>query len=91
MKKNRKKAEKYRLNGLWGMKPVTIKELEQRIEKLRSKLADPDDPDDKRWTARWLQRHEQELLKKRRGQEHKQSEVRENGGNGVSSFFPFPY
>jgi hypothetical protein len=37
-------------------------------------MADPDDPDDKKWTARWLDRFQKELDKKRVGRSLKQRE-----------------
>jgi hypothetical protein len=69
MKKNRKKTETYRFNGLWGMKPVRIDELKALIVRFEAKLADPDDVDDKKWTARWLERFRNELAKKEKNLE----------------------
>jgi hypothetical protein len=71
MKKNRKKADTYRFNGYpfqaRSIHSVKIEDLESRIKDLEAKMADPNDADDKRWTARWLTRHKQELAKKRKG------------------------
>lgn len=38
------------------------------------KLADPDDLDDKKWTARWLSRYQKEVDKKRERRSLKQRE-----------------
>jgi hypothetical protein len=72
MKKNRKKADTYRFNGhpffhAQSIHSVIIADLASRIKELEAKLADPNDPDDKKWTARWLGRYKQELAKKRKG------------------------
>jgi hypothetical protein len=72
MKKNRKKAHKYRFNGhpsfhAHSIHSVTIADLESRIEKFETKLSDPNDPDDQKWTACWLKRFKSALAKKRRG------------------------
>jgi hypothetical protein len=90
MKKNRKKADTYRFNGNPGIhacsiQPVKITELKSRIESLKAKLLDPDDPDDKKWTARWLKRYEMELAKKRTGLALKQSEKRDSRRSKRSS------
>ena len=82
MKRNRKKADTYRFNGnpfLHGgsIHSVEIAELEARITQLEAKLADPKDPDDKKWTARWLERFRKELDKKRSGRSLKQREKRD--------------
>jgi flagellar biosynthesis GTPase FlhF len=69
--KNRKKAETYRFNGLWEMRPVGIAELESLIQRFQRKRIDPNDPDDKKWTARWLQRFQRELAKKERSLERR--------------------
>jgi hypothetical protein len=71
MKKNRKKADTYRFNGHPYLDPdsihsVTSAELESRIKEFEAKLADPNDSDDKKWTARWLSRFKKELAKKRK-------------------------
>ena len=71
MKTNRKKTATHRFNGVWGTKPVMIAELESLIEQFTQKLGDPNDPDDKRWTKRWLVRFQKELVKKERAREHK--------------------
>lgn len=73
MKTNRKKAEAYRFNGAWGMKPIRIVELESLIEQFTAKLHDPTDEDDKKWTKRWLARFQRELAKKQRAREHNES------------------
>ena len=72
MGKNRKKAETYRFNGnpsldSHSINPVKIADLELRIEKFEIKLADPNDPDDKKWTEHWLGRFSRELEKKQKG------------------------
>ena len=63
------KAETYRFNGYPHCDPgsihsVGIAELEGRIKELEAKLTDADDPDDKKWTTRWLQRYILERDKK---------------------------
>ena len=74
MSKNRKNADTYRFNGVWGMKSVGIAELETLIQRFQRKLADPNDPDDEKWTARWLGRFRRELEKKEGAREEKQGE-----------------
>jgi hypothetical protein len=83
MKKNRKKVETYRFNGhpflhAGSINPVKIADLESRINELEAKLADPDDADDKRWTASWLKKYKQELAKKRKGLALKERERTES-------------
>jgi hypothetical protein len=96
MKKNRKNADTYRFNGnpslhAHSIQSVTIPDLESRIEEFEAKLSDPDDPDDKKWTARWLKRFESELAKKRKGLALKEREgpasarTRERGPFGIDS------
>jgi hypothetical protein len=70
--KNRKKAETYRFNGYPHCDPgsihsVEVGQLEARIKEFEAKLADPDDPDDKKWIARWLLRYVRERDKKFEG------------------------
>jgi hypothetical protein len=82
MKTNRKKTETYRFNGhpyfdASSIFSVKIAELEVRIKKYEAKLADPDDPDDKKWTARWLERYRKELDKKLVGRRLKNIEKRD--------------
>jgi hypothetical protein len=77
MKPNRKKTDTYRFNGHPSLHensihPVTIADLESRIEKFTAKLADPRDPDDKKWVATWIRRFESELKKKRRALSQKE-------------------
>ena len=43
-----------------------IPKLEERIARCKSKLVDPNDPDDKRWLARWLEAAERRLVEKER-------------------------
>jgi hypothetical protein len=79
MKKNRKKTDTYRFNGrphfnTGSIHSVQIADLELRIKRFEAKLADPDDPDDKKWTACWLSRYRKELDKKCRGRDLKQRE-----------------
>jgi hypothetical protein len=79
MAKNRKKTDTYRFNGNPSLQarsihPVTMAELELWIVDWEAKLADPNDPNDKKWTERWLKRFRMELAKKRRGRGMKQSE-----------------
>jgi hypothetical protein len=71
MKTNRKKSDTYRFNGdpsqdPSSIRPVTIADLEARIEKFIAKHSDPADPDDKKWIQGWIRRYETELKKKRR-------------------------
>jgi hypothetical protein len=72
MKKNRKTTDTYRFNGhpffhAGSIHSVTIADLESLIKDFAVKLADLNDPDDKKWTARWLSRYKQELAKKQKG------------------------
>ena len=83
MKKNRKKADTYRFNGhpsfrAGSIHSVEMADLEARIKQLEAKLADPDDPDDKKWTSGWLERYRKELAKKRAGRSLKQREKRDH-------------
>ncbi len=83
MRKNRKKAETYRFNGYphlhaGSIHSVEIAELELRIREVEAKLADPLDPDDKRWTACWLGRLRKELDKKCVGRALKHRERRDH-------------
>jgi hypothetical protein len=73
MKKNRKKADTYRFNGnphlhSGSIHSVQIAELESQNKEFEAKLADPNDPYDKKWTAGRLDRYRKELDKKRKGQ-----------------------
>ncbi len=82
MKKNRKKADTYRFNGYphlqaGSIHSVQMADLESFVKQFEVKLADPDDPDDKKWTARWLERFQKELDKKRAGRSLKQREQRD--------------
>jgi hypothetical protein len=79
--KNRKKADTYRFNGhpsfhAGSIHSIQRAELEARVKQFEAKLADPDDPDDKKWTARWLERYRKELDKKEAGRSLKQREKR---------------
>lgn len=67
MTKNRKKTETFRFNGVWGMQPVKIADLQVLIQQYEKKLADPNDPDDPKWTKHWLVRFQRELKKKEKG------------------------
>ena len=72
MKKNRKKSDTYRFKGncflhVDSIHAVDIADLELRIKKLEAKLADPNDPDDNKWTGRWLSGYRKEFDKKRVG------------------------
>jgi hypothetical protein len=53
---------------------VTIVELGSFIKDFEAKLVDPKDPDDKKWTERWLDRFKKELAKKQKGLELKQQD-----------------
>ena len=55
----------------YGFGRHTVSKLEERIAKCKSKLADPSDPDDKRWLARWLTAAERRLAMKERSLEAK--------------------
>jgi hypothetical protein len=77
MKKNRKKTDTYRFNGNpflheGSIHSVSMARLEVLIKKFEAKLSDPHDPNDKKWTARWLSRFQKELDKKRTGRNLKQ-------------------
>jgi hypothetical protein len=82
MKSNRKKTDTYRFNGhpyfdARSIFSVKIADLEVLIEKFEAKLTDPDDPDDRKWSSRWLERFRKELQKKRAGLNLKQREKRD--------------
>jgi hypothetical protein len=81
MNKNRKKADTYRFNGhpflhVGSIHSVEMAELEMRVRQFQVKLADPNDPDDKKWTACWLERFQKELNKKQAGRSLKRREKR---------------
>lgn len=83
--KNRKHADTYRLNGnpsirAGSIHSVEMAELERLVGVFEAKLADPNDPDDKQWTDRWLARFRKELDKKRVGRSLKQRERRTRNG-----------
>lgn len=89
MRINRKKNHRYRFNGhpyFHSFSSFTVKafELEQHINECEARLADPYDPDDKKWTARWLNRYQMELDKKRKGYELKSEERRKHRLRGLS-------
>lgn len=80
--KNRKKADTYRFNRhphfrAGSIHSVEMAELEASAKQFETKLADPDDPDDNKWIARWLARFRKELDKKRAGRSLKQREQRD--------------
>lgn len=82
MKRNRKRADTYRFNGnpfihAGSIHSVEMADLEARIKQFEAKLADPDDADDKKWTARWLTRFRKELDKKRAGRSLRQRETKD--------------
>ena len=82
MKKNRKRADTYRFNGhptfhAGSIDSVEMTALAAEVRKFEAKLADPDDRDDKKWTARWLHRLQKELDKKQAGRSLKQREKRD--------------
>jgi hypothetical protein len=79
MKRDPKKASTYRFNGnpllhSDSIRTVNITDLETRIRELEAKLADPADPDDKKWTEGWLDRYKAELSKKLDGLSFKTEE-----------------
>lgn len=81
--KNRKKADTYRFNGnpflhTGSIHSVEMADLEAYVKQFEAKLADSDDPDDKKWTARRLERFRKELEKKRAGRSLKQREKRDH-------------
>ncbi len=76
---NRKKTETYRFNGYphlnaKSIRSFDISKLESIIGEFETKLANPNDSDDKKWTQRWLSRFEKELKKKQKGLALKQLE-----------------
>jgi hypothetical protein len=84
MKHKRKKTARFRLNGhpsfhAGSIHSVSMAELEARIKEFEAKLANPCDPDDRKWTARWLERLRKELEKKRAGRSLKQREKQDWG------------
>ncbi|MGC8641684.1 MAG: hypothetical protein ACP5XB_17595 [Isosphaeraceae bacterium] len=79
MRRDPKKADTYRFNGnphlhSGSIRPVTITDLVVQMRQLEAKLADPEDPDDTKWTERWLNRYEAELAKKLNGRSLKGEE-----------------
>jgi hypothetical protein len=79
MRRDPKKISTYRFNGSpflrsGSIHSVSIAELETRIRAFEAKLADPEDPDDKKWTERWLNRYRAELSKKLEGRSLKAEE-----------------
>jgi len=84
VRKNRKKADTYRFNGhpsfhAGSIHSIEMAELEGLIQRFEAKLTRAGDPDDKKWTARWLDRFRKELAKKRAGRSLKQREQRDRG------------
>ena len=82
MKKNRKRADTYRFNGhpyfdAGSIFSIEVGDLEALVKQYEAKLADSADPDDKKWTARWLDRFQKELDKKLAGRRLKQRERRD--------------
>ncbi len=53
---------------------LDIAKLESRIAAFEKKLADPADPDDKKWTMTWLTRCQRELEKKQKGMAFRERE-----------------
>ena len=79
MRRDPKKADTYHFNGnpylhTGSIHTVTIADLQSRVRAFEAKLADPNDPDDKKWTERWLNRFKAELSKKLEGQSLKAEE-----------------
>ncbi len=75
--KNRKKADTYRFNGSAAfcsssINPMQMAELGSAVAEFAAKLNDPNDSDDKKWVARWLQRFCREWEKKQAGRSQKQ-------------------
>jgi hypothetical protein len=75
MARNRKKSDTYRFNGIFGIKSVEASELKTLIERFKAKDVDSNDRDDKKWTAHWLQRYQQELAKKEKTLEQRQTDA----------------
>ena len=75
MTKNRKKSDTYRFNGVSGIKSVKASELKIWIDQFEAKQTATDDPDDNKWTCRWLKRLQQELAKKERTLEQRQADL----------------
>ncbi|MGL4464113.1 MAG: hypothetical protein ACRC1K_18340 [Planctomycetia bacterium] len=81
MTKNHKYIVRYRFNGnpyfdVGSIHAVTMADLERLIKEFEAKLGDPYDPDDKRWTARWLERFRKGYDTKAAGRGLKQREKR---------------
>jgi hypothetical protein len=88
VRKNRKKAERYRFNGHpsfceRSIHSFEVADLEEQVRRFESKLADPDDRDDRNWTSRWLLRYRRELEKKRTGRQLKRAERRRHRRPGA--------
>ena len=59
-----------------GFDPMTIANLKFKIAKLRAKLTDPHDGDDKNWVGRWLKGCELRLSKKEKAFDKKQTSLK---------------
>jgi hypothetical protein len=69
---SKRKNREYKFGG------HSIEKLEERIAKCKSKIADPGDPDDKNWLARWLRAAERRLLDKGRNLDAKRANRERN-------------
>lgn len=96
MRINRKQNQTYRFNGhpyfhASSIFAVKTEELERLIKSFEAKLADFNDLDDKKWTARWLDRFRREFDKKRQGcdlklEERRTHRVRESYKRELSTY-----
>ena len=74
MTKNRKTSDIYRFNGISGLKSVETTKFKTLVDRLLAKQANPEDPDEKRWVARWLKRFQQKLAKKEKAREQRKTD-----------------
>ena len=65
------KIERGRLNGVWGMRRFTARELHVLADQYEAQIADPTNEDDPIWLQRWADKIRRLAEGKERSQEHK--------------------